>query len=412
MRASQRSNNELSTSHNKFSMNNHLLVCTEPPFRNLILLMNHPAVDHLPFSLQPSNTPLQSLSLERLRVELDHLHVPSYRAQQILEWIYKKKVTSWEEMLNLPLKLREELALQYPFVFPEVITVSGSRDTTQKFLLRFADQEMIETVLIPASPALYGEDSDRRTLCVSSQVGCAYGCKFCASGLDGFKRNLSVEEIVSQVLLVEKISGERINNIVFMGMGEPFANFDNLTRAIEIINAPWGIHLAARKITVSTSGLVSRIRDFADLPQQIRLAISLHGATDEVRSQIMPINKRYPLAELMEACAYYVERKKQLLTFEYILIAGVNDQLTQARALADHAQGLRAKVNLIPYNKVEGLPWDRPSESIQRSFLAQLRERGVAATIRREKGHDIDAACGQLRRRKLTGIEASSLPSA
>ena len=157
--------------------------------------------------------------------------------------------------------------------------------------------------------------------------------------------------------------------------------------------------------------MVPRIRDFADLPQQVRLAISLHGATDEVRSQIMPINKRYPLAELMEACAYYVERKKQLLTFEYILIAGVNDQLTQARALADHALRLRAKVNLIPYNKVEGLPWDRPSESIQRSFLAQLRERGVAATIRREKGHDIDAACGQLRRRELVGNADASLQS-
>ncbi|MCF7729639.1 MAG: 23S rRNA (adenine(2503)-C(2))-methyltransferase RlmN [Chthoniobacterales bacterium] len=373
--------------------------------------MNHSAVHHLPILLQSRNTPLLSFSLETLTDELQSQNIARYRAHQILEWVYQKRNTSWHEMLNLPIALREDLEIRYPLLFPEVITVSGSRDTTQKFLLRLADQEMIETVLIPASPALYGEDSDRRTLCVSSQVGCAYGCKFCASGLDGFKRNLSVEEIVSQVLLVEKISGERINNIVFMGMGEPFANFDHLTRAIEIINAPWGIHLAARKITVSTSGLVPRIRDFADLPQQVRLAISLHGATDEVRSQIMPINKRYPLAELMEACAYYVERKKQLLTFEYILIAGVNDQLTQARALADHALRLRAKVNLIPYNKVEGLPWDRPSESIQRSFLAQLRERGVAATIRREKGHDIDAACGQLRRRELVGNADASLQS-
>lgn len=258
---------------------------------------------------------------------------------------------------------------------------------------------MVETVLIPASPALYGEDSDRRTLCVSSQVGCAYGCKFCASGLDGLKRNLHVEEIVSQVLLVEKISKQRINNIVFMGMGEPLANFKNLTRALTILNASWGVGLAARKITVSTSGLAPRIREFADLPQQIRLAISLHGATDEVRSRIMPVNKRYPLAELMEACAYYVERKKQLLTFEYILIADVNDQVEQAAFLADYAVRLRAKVNLIPYNRVEGLPWDRPSEPVQRAFLTQLHRRHVTATIRREKGHDIDAACGQLRRR-------------
>jgi 23S rRNA (adenine2503-C2)-methyltransferase len=343
---------------------------------------------------------LANFSLDELTAELQSLNIPGYRACQIMEWVYKKRVASWEEMLTLPLVLREELASRYPLVFPEVVTVSGSHDTTQKFLLRLADGEMIETVLIPASPALYGDDADRRTLCVSSQVGCAYGCRFCASGLDGFKRNLRAEEIVSQVLLVEKISGERINNIVFMGMGEPFANFDHLMRALEIMNAPWGIHLAARKITVSTSGLAPRIREFADRPQQIRLAISLHGATDEVRSQIMPINKRYPLAELMEACAYYVERKKQLLTFEYILIAGVNDQLEQATFLAHYAKPLRAKVNLIPYNQVEGLPWDRPSEAVQRAFLAQLRERGVAATIRREKGHDIDAACGQLRRRQ------------
>lgn len=347
---------------------------------------------------------LLGLSLEELRVELESLHIPAYRGRQILEWIYQKRVTSWAKMLTLPVALREDLEIRYPLAFPEVVTVSGSHDTTQKFLLRLSDHEMIETVLIPASPALYGEDSDRRTLCVSSQVGCAYGCKFCASGLDGFKRNLRTEEIVAQVLLVEKISGERINNIVFMGMGEPFANFDHLTRALRIINAPWGIHLAARKITVSTSGLTPRIREFADLPEQIRLAISLHGATDAVRSEIMPINQRYPLSELMEACTYYVERKKQLLTFEYILIAGVNDQLEQALALARYAKRLRAKVNLIPYNRVEGLPWDRPSQGVQRAFLAKLREHGVAATIRREKGHDIDAACGQLRRRQLYGL--------
>ena len=184
-----------------------------------------------------------------------------------------------------------------------------------------------------------------------------------------------------------------------MGMGEPLANFENLNRSITILNAPWGVGLGARKITVSTSGLAPQIRQFADRPEQIRLAISLHGATDEVRLQIMPVNKRYPLAELMDACAYYAERKKQLITFEYILIAGVNDQLEQANLLAGYVGQLRAKVNLIPYNTVEGLLWERPSESVQRAFLSALRRHGVAATIRREKGHDIDAACGQLRRR-------------
>jgi 23S rRNA (adenine2503-C2)-methyltransferase len=342
---------------------------------------------------------LLNLSLDELTLQLEAKELPAYRARQVMEWVYHKRVTSWEEMLTLPKDLRRELSSAYPLAFPEVVTTTGSSDTTQKLLLRLADGELIETVFIPASLALYGEASDRRTLCVSTQVGCAYGCKFCASGLDGFKRNLSVEEIVAQLLLVEKELGDRINNLVFMGMGEPLANFDNLSKAITILNASWGVGLGARKITVSTSGLAPRIRDFADRPEQIRLAISLHGATDEVRLKIMPVNKRYPIAELMEACAYYAERKKQAITFEYILIAGVNDQLEQARLLAGHAARLRTKINLIPYNRVEGLSWDRPSEEAQQAFLRELRHRNIPATIRREKGHDIDAACGQLRRR-------------
>lgn len=349
------------------------------------------------------SSPFYALSLDELKESLSSMGQPAYRAQQIMEWVYEKKLESWEEMTNLPLTLRKQLAEAHSMRLPEVVTISGSEDTTQKFLLKLHDGEMIETVLIPASPALYGEKSDRLTLCVSSQVGCAYGCKFCASGLDGLKRDLRVDEIVSQVLLVEKHTGHRINNLVFMGMGEPLANYNNLTKAIDIINAPWGIGLGARKIIISTSGLAPRIRELADRPQQIRLAISLHGATDEVRSQIMPVNKRYPIAELMDACSYYTERKKQLITFEYILIAGINDQLQQAGILAIHANRLQAKVNLIPYNTVEGLPWERPSESAQRAFLGQLRSRGVSATIRREKGHDIDAACGQLRRRMNAG---------
>jgi 23S rRNA (adenine2503-C2)-methyltransferase len=302
-------------------------------------------------------------------------------------------------MKNLPASLRTKLGELHPIRIPEVVTVSGSMDTTRKFLLRLHDGELIETVLIPASPALYGDESDRRTLCVSSQVGCAYGCKFCASGLDGWKRHLSADEIVSQVLLAEKISGERINNLVFMGMGEPMANYNNWLQAVSILNAPWGIGLGARKMTVSTSGLVPRIRDLADQSLQIRLAISLHGASDEVRSTIMPVNQKYPVVELMDACAYYSDRKKQMITFEYILIEGVNDAPSEARLLAERAKGLRAKINLIPYNTVEGLVWKRPSEQSQEEFLSILRNRGIAATIRREKGHDIDAACGQLRRR-------------
>jgi len=349
----------------------------------------------------PRTRPLHSLTLADLETILAGIGERPYRAKQIMEWAYgrDKRVGSWGEMSNLPAGLRSTLGELLPIRIPEVVTVSGSKDTTRKFLLKLHDGELIETVLIPASPSLYGEESDRRTLCVSSQVGCAYGCKFCASGLDGWKRHLSADEIVGQVLLAEKVSGERINNIVFMGMGEPMANYANWIQAVSILNAHWGVGLGARKMTVSTSGLVPRIRDLADQPLQVRLAISLHGASDEVRNLIMPVNRKHPVAELMEACAYYSDRKKQMVTFEYILIEGVNDAPSEARLLAERARGLRAKINLIPYNTVEGLPWKRPTEMVQEDFLGILRSKGIVATLRREKGHDIDAACGQLRRR-------------
>jgi 23S rRNA (adenine2503-C2)-methyltransferase len=293
--------------------------------------------------------------------------------------------------------LRARLAEKFSFDKIDIVRVLGSQDTTRKFLFRLSDDNLIESVLIPASPALYGDRSDRRTICVSTQVGCAYGCKFCASGLEGFSRNLGASEIVDQFIAVERASGDKIDNVVFMGMGEPLANFDHVMRAIRIINAPWGLGMGARHITISTSGLAPQIRRLADEPLQIRLAVSLHGATDEVRNQIMPINRRYNIDTLLAACDYYVERKKQRITFEYILIENVNDSENQAHLLAKHARRLSAKVNLIPYNSVEGLLWTRPSRNRQERFLSILRDAGIAATLRREKGHDIEAACGQLR---------------
>lgn len=314
-------------------------------------------------------------------------------------------------MTNLPRSLREQLENELPLHIPVLVRQLGAEDSTRKFLFALEGGDRIESVLIPASPALYGGASDRRTLCLSSQVGCAYGCKFCASGLDGWKRNLSTGEIVGQFLAAEAISGEKINNLVFMGMGEPLANYDALMRAVEIFNAPWGLGLGARHMTLSTSGLVPRIYDLARQSRQIRLAVSLHGATDEVRGQIMPVNRKYPLAELLEACAEYVHLKKQYLTFEYILIAGINDSPAQARDLVRICRRLRAKVNLIPYNEVEGLDWKRPGEAAQDAFLAVLEGAGVPATLRREKGHDIAAACGQLRLQEQaqTGEKVSPL---
>lgn len=349
------------------------------------------------------NCDIKSQTVEELQEQFQQWEQPTYRVTQLLEWLYQRRVTSWEAMTNLPKALRDLLRQHYSLNTLALVAKQGARDTTQKFLWKLEDGSFIESVLIPANPALYGEASDRHTLCVSTQVGCAYGCKFCASGLEGWKRNLGVHEIVEQVTAVERWNaaenpGERmVNNLVIMGMGEPLANYDNLLKALKILNAPWGGGIGARKITISTSGLAPQIRKLADEPLQFRLAISLHGATDEVRAKIMPVNRKYPLRELTNACEYYQSRNGRMITFEYILIAGVNDGLDQVKPLAALARRLNAKVNLIPYNKVEDLPWERPEEAAQEKFLSALEAEGITATLRREKGHDIDAACGQLR---------------
>ncbi|MBA4150690.1 MAG: 23S rRNA (adenine(2503)-C(2))-methyltransferase RlmN [Verrucomicrobia bacterium] len=360
---------------------------------------------------------IRSQTLDEIQTQLASWDEPAYRATQLMDWLYTRRAASWEEMSNLPKSLREKLKGQYTLHLPELVRKQGSRDTTQKFLWKMVDGSFIESVLIPANPALYGEASDRHTLCVSTQVGCAYGCRFCASGLEGWKRNLRADEIVGQIVATERwhaaemaretegqstprtaVSDSRlINNLVIMGMGEPLANYENLLRALKILNAPWGGGIGARKITVSTSGLAPQIRRLADEPFQFRLAISLHGATDDVRAEIMPVNKKFPLSELTAACEYYQQKKEKMITLEYILIANVNDGLDQVKPLAKLAHRLHAKVNLIPYNTVEGLPWARPTEEVQEKFLAALENEKVIATLRREKGHDIDAACGQLR---------------
>ena len=356
---------------------------------------------------------IRSQTREQLEAQFKEWDQPAYRVGQLLQWLYERRVTTWEAMTNLPKGLRQQLLEKFSLEVLELVQKQGSRDTTEKFLWRLADHSLIESVLIPANPALYGEPSDRHTLCVSTQVGCAYGCKFCASGLEGWKRNLSVAEIVEQVLAVERYDSARreaapegkgppeefrlVNNLVIMGMGEPLANYDSLLQALRILNAPWGGGIGARKITISTSGLAPQIRQLADEPLQFRLAISLHGATDEVRNRIMPVNRKYPLAELASACEYYQHKKGRMITLEYILIAGLNDDPAQTKPLARLAKRLNAKVNLIPYNQVEGLRWIRPGDRAQEAFLAALEKQEVTATLRREKGHDIDAACGQLR---------------
>lgn len=344
---------------------------------------------------------------------------PAYRVDQVLGWVWQRRAQSWDEMTNVPKALRERLAGLFSLGRLEAVRVQGSRDTTRKFLWRLPDGAMVESVLIPANPALYGDAADRHTLCVSTQVGCAYGCRFCASGLDGWKRNLAAWEIAGQVLAVERwatdqpdatrvdpapggpaSAGRRlVNNLVIMGMGEPMANYDHLMAALRGLNAPWGGGIGARKITISTSGVVPGIRRLASEPEQFQLAISLHGPTDEVRGQIMPVNRKFPLKDLVAACGEYVARRGRMITLEYILIEGVNDALGLAAPLVAIARQLRAKVNLIPYNAVEGLPWRRPSPEACRAFADAVEAGGVTTTLRLEKGHDIDAACGQLRLR-------------
>jgi 23S rRNA (adenine2503-C2)-methyltransferase len=366
-------------------------------------------------------TDIKSLTRDELETQFKSWHEPVYRVTQLLEWLYSRRAAGWDAMTNLPRALREKLADAFSLQTLELVRKQGAHDTTQKFLWRLRDHALIESVLIPANPALYGDASDRHTLCISTQVGCAYGCKFCASGLDGWKRHLTPDEIVEQVLAVERwnasqsrvdsrqsketsadlrpstLDSRLIDNVVVMGMGEPLANYENLLKALRILNAPWGGGIGARKITISTSGLAPQIRKLAGEPEQFRLAISLHGATDEVRNKTMPVNRKYPLKELIAACEDYQGQKGRMLTFEYILIAGVNDSVEQAKPLAALAKKLFAKVNLIPYNKVESLPWIRPEEKVCEAFLAVLKRQKVPATLRREKGGDIDAACGQLR---------------
>jgi 23S rRNA (adenine2503-C2)-methyltransferase len=310
-------------------------------------------------------------------------------------------------MTNLPKTLRTRLAERFELMPATLVLNRQSEDVTDKLLLELGDRSLIETVIIRAPQDGVGVDHSRKTICISTQVGCAMGCVFCASGLAGLRRNLSAGEIVAQLLQVCYREDARtprahtelasFDNIVVMGMGEPLANYDALLTALRILNADWGLGFGARRITISTSGLVPQILKLAQEPLGFRLAVSLHGATDEVREKIMPVNRAYPLAKLLPAIQTFAERHGRMVTLEFILIEDVNDSLAQAEGLRDIARRLHAHVNLIPYNSVTGLPWQRPSLSRQERFAAVLRDARVSVTLRREKGHEIDAACGQLR---------------
>ncbi len=367
----------------------------------------------------PTKPPLTGETLESLSARLAAQGEPAFRAKQILGWLYKKRARSWDSMTDLPKALRSWLDGTFSLMPATLVLNRHSADVTDKLLLELEDGSLIETVIIRAPQDGVGLDHSRKTICISTQVGCAMACVFCASGLAGLKRDLSAGEIVAQLLQVCYCEDERtprakaelasFDNIVVMGMGEPLANYDALIAALTTLNAKWGLGFGARRITISTSGLVPKMLKLADEPLSFRLAVSLHGATDEVRSRIMPVNKAYPLAKLIPAVRAFGERHGRMVTLEFILIEDVNDSPDQASRLRDIAADVHAHVNLIPYNTVDGLPWRRPGVERQEAFAEVLRQAGISVTLRREKGHDIAAACGQLRLKTEKEREAGVL---
>jgi 23S rRNA (adenine2503-C2)-methyltransferase len=336
---------------------------------------------------------LLGLSKDTLSAEFATLGEKPFRAKQVMEWVYKKNTRDFTKMSTLAKPLRDRLAADYTISSLSAHKVQRSqRDGTAKYLFKCADGELVESVFLP--------HEGRNTACLSTQVGCAMGCKFCATGESGFARNLTPGEIVAQVQGMEADQGQEIHNLVLMGMGEPLHNWDAVHEAMSALLDPAGRNWGPRKITLSTCGVVSGIDKLTASGLKLRLAISLHSPHDKVRSQIMPINQRYPLKELMRSLRDYQKATGLQLTFEYTLFKGLNDSLDTAHDVASLLKGLAAKINLIPYNPVAGLPFKAPDFDAVVAFQTVLKERGLITMVRTEKGGDIDAACGQLRRRE------------
>lgn len=336
---------------------------------------------------------IKDYNLDELKQELISLGEKSFRAEQIFKWLYIEKVKSFDEMTNLSLELREKLKQNYTMCNFNIIKKQEASDGTKKYLFDILDGNAIETVLM--------QYHHGKTICVSSQVGCKMGCKFCASTGCAFVRSLTSGEIVEQILAVEQDIGENISNIVFMGIGEPFDNYENVMYAIKTINNPKGLNIGARHISVSTSGIVPKIYDFANEPYQCTLSISLHATNNEKRSAMMPINNLYPIEELMKACKEYIAKTNKRISFEYALAKDNNDNLDDAKALVNLLKGMICHVNLIPINKIENGKFTKSSNENIIKFRDYLNDHGIIATIRRELGSDIDAACGQLRRKNI-----------
>jgi 23S rRNA (adenine2503-C2)-methyltransferase len=338
---------------------------------------------------------LYDLSLVQLINHINELGYPSFRARQIWQWLYQHYVNNFDKMTNLPLSLRQQLDAIFTLNTSTIVSSQHSVDgQTTKVLFRLQDNQLVETVLM--------KYKKRRTLCISTQAGCAMGCVFCATGQMGFFRNLSISEIVSQVLHFARQlhrNNQHVTNIVIMGMGEPLHNYDNTLAAVDRLTDKDGFNLGARKITISTVGLVPAIRRYADEQRQTALAVSLHAATDEERNKLIPLNKKWSIAEIMEACRYYISRTNRRITFEWALINEENDTLEQAQALGRLLRGMLCHVNLIPLNPTEGYGGDPSGTDRVITFQGELERYGVSSTVRVRRGIDIQAGCGQLRDR-------------
>jgi 23S rRNA (adenine2503-C2)-methyltransferase len=347
-------------------------------------------------NMKTSKINIKSLPREELRSRLVDMGLKKYRADQVLTWIYSQFARSFEDMTNIKKTERDALSSVFTIPSPEILRTEISEDGTRKFLFALEDKHSIESVLIP--------DEDRQTLCISSQVGCQQACRFCLTGSGGFTRNLRAHEIADQVLEISRIlsqdGGRGITNIVLMGMGEPLANFDEVVKAITVITSDTGLGFSPRRVTLSTAGLTPGIGDLGKSGVKVNLAVSLNATTDEVRDRIMPVNRRYPIKELLAACRRFPLEPRRRITFEYVLLKNVNDSEDDALRLTMLLRGVKSKVNLIPFNPFPGSRFKRPDDASVRRFQKILLDHRYTAPIRGSRGRDISAACGQLRERQ------------
>ncbi|MDE5715662.1 MAG: 23S rRNA (adenine(2503)-C(2))-methyltransferase RlmN [Anaeroplasmataceae bacterium] len=332
-------------------------------------------------------------TIEDLKDYLASIQAKPFRANQLIEWLYRHKIKDFNEITNMKKEFLQTLKNDFVLDELQLVQQQNSADGTMKFLFRLIDGNLIETVLMKH---VYGY-----SVCVTTEVGCNMGCAFCASGMKKKLRNLETYEMILQILMVEQITGLKISHVVVMGIGEPFDNYENVLKFLHIINYPLGLEIGARHITVSTCGLVDKIYSYSNFDLQVNLAISLHAPTNQLRNEIMPINKAYPLEELVKAISFYIKKTNRRVTIEYILLKDFNDTLECANQLADLLHGLNVYINLIPYNEVKEKHYKRSSLDAMHAFYDQLKKRSLNVTLRREQGSDIDAACGQLRSKHM-----------